>query len=108
MATENRTQSESQIRSSEHVSPLACPFCGVKAKEHDGDYVLDHTSECFLAKHYAQEMWLVGKRKVQIWNKRANIYVTGGIAGILTFISATIISLFFRGKNDLAPIQKGY
>lgn len=54
------------------VSPLACPFCGVEAKEHDGDYVLGHTNECFFTQHYAQEMWLVGKRKVRIWNKRAN------------------------------------
>lgn len=72
MDSKDGTQSESQIRSSELVSPLACPFCGVEAKEHDGDYVLGHTNECFFTQQYAQEMWLVGKRKVRIWNKRAN------------------------------------
>lgn len=72
MVTENRTQSESQIRSSELVSTQACPFCGVEAKKHDDDYVLGHTNECFFTQHYAQEMWLVGKRAVRNWNKRAN------------------------------------
>lgn len=62
------------------ISPLPCPFCGVEAKEYDSDYELGHTNECFFTQHYAQEMWLAGKREVRVWNKRANSKITDGIS----------------------------
>ena len=49
----------------------ACPFCGVEAMAHDGDWVVNHKTDCFFTQHYAQEMWLVGKKKVNYWNERA-------------------------------------
>lgn len=46
-----------------------CPFCGVSPIEHDGDLVVNHTSECFFTRQYAQEMWLIGRR-IKQWNNR--------------------------------------
>lgn len=45
----NTTPATAPVRVQPEVSPLACPFCGVVAKEHDGDYVLGHTHECFFS-----------------------------------------------------------
>lgn len=47
----------------------ACPFCGVKPQEHDGDYVVIHAASCFFTQQYAQEMWLIGKR-LKDWQRR--------------------------------------
>lgn len=54
------------------VSPLPCPFCGVLPREYDGDHVLSHAIGCFFTQQYAQEMWIVGRRRMEWWNKRAN------------------------------------
>ena len=41
------------------------------AQHHEGDdFVLGHANGCFFTQQYAQEMWLVGKRRVAQWNTR--------------------------------------
>lgn len=50
---------------------IACPFCGNKPQHQEGDdYVLGHANSCFFTQQYAQEMWLVGKRRIAQWNAR--------------------------------------
>ena len=44
-----------------------CPFCGIEPKLTDDDYYLAHRTACYLAEYE----WLVGKRAIQAWNRRA-------------------------------------
>jgi len=48
----------------------ACPFCHVEPEAHDGDYVVRHQVDCFFTQQYEQEMWLVGRRRIEHWNTR--------------------------------------
>lgn len=50
----------------------ACPFCQAVPKEHDGDYVVSHSINCFFTQQYAQEMWLTSSRRIEAWNTRAS------------------------------------
>jgi len=45
-----------------------CPFCGAIPKYYDGDYVVYHKDDCFLAGE--QEYWIVGKW-IKSWNRRS-------------------------------------
>lgn len=51
-------------------TPEPCPFCGAVPIPHDGDLIVAHLPECFFTQHYAQEMWLIGKRRRSQWNAR--------------------------------------
>jgi len=50
---------------------LCCPFCGVTPIAYDGDYVVNHTSDCYIT-HVTGNVshhWLVRKR-IAKWQTR--------------------------------------
>ena len=72
MSKTSKLKRPAPVRVQPVIGPLPCPFCGVPPREYDGDHVLSHAIGCFFTQQYAQEMWIVGRRRMEWWNKRAN------------------------------------